>query len=326
MKFSLLNLPAVAIDSADIKKSDSLLNQVSKPLFEDGFNFKAFSFDWLAGLLNFGIKVIIAIILFVIGRYLITLAVRANERLLNRKKLDPMVASLLGSIIVVTLYVILFLLIANILGYQPVSFAAILASVGLAIGMALSGQLQNLAGGVIILVTKPFRIGDFIESQSVTGTVKEVTFFHTRILTLDNKVVFVPNGSLSSGIVTNYSLNDTRRNEWTFGVEYNENFDKVKSVLEGLIAADKRILKDPAPKIVLNKLNDSSVDIIVRAWSKSEDLWEVYWSFNERVYSEFNKKGISFPFPQLTVHYADKAPSPDRTKDKIDNFSSNFDL
>ena len=194
------------------------------------------------------------------------------------------------------------IILASILGVKSVSFAAVLASMGLAVGMALSGQLQNLAGGVIIMVTKPFGIGDFISAQGVEGTVRSVRLFHTEVLTPDNKAVFIPNGTLSSSLVTNFSHEDIRRVEWTIGIEYDEDYQRVRQVILALLQQDERILTTPEPVIVLHNLNSSSVDILVRAWVASGDLWPVFWDFNERVYADFNAKGIGFPFPQLTVH------------------------
>jgi hypothetical protein len=173
---------------------------------------------------------------------------------------------------------------------------------GLAVGMALSGQLQNMAGGVIIMVTKPFGIGDFISAQGIDGTVRAVRLFHTEVLTPDNKAVFIPNGILSSNLVTNFSHEDLRRVEWTIGIEYDEDFERVRQVILDLLAQDERIRTSPEPVVVLHNLNSSSVDILVRAWVASGDVWNVFWSFNERVYADFNAKGIGFPFPQLTIH------------------------
>ena len=172
-------------------------------------------------------------------------------------------------------------------------------------GMALSGNLANFAGGLIILLFKPFKVGDYIEAQGTGGTVKEIQIFHTILATPDNKMVYIPNGSLSSGAVTNFSRQATRRVDWTFGVDYGEDYDKVKAVIETIIARDSRILTDPAPFIALHALADSSVNIVVRVWVESPKYWEVYFGINQAVYATFNEKGINFPFPQLTVHRAD---------------------
>ena len=190
------------------------------------------------------------------------------------------------------------------MGVESTSFAALLASAGVAVGMALSGNLSNFAGGLIILVFKPFKVGDYIDGPGVSGTIKEIQIFHTILSTLDNRMIYVPNGMLSGNAVINYSKQEMRRVEWVFGVEYGEDFEKVKAVLQRIIDADPRILKDPAPMIALGALSASSVDIKVRAWAKTADYWDVYFDMNKIVYDTFNKEGIGFPFPQLTVHQA----------------------
>ena len=258
--------------------------------------------DWLNSGINFGIRVVLAILLFLIGRWVIRRLLRIFERILKRREIDGVAVTLLGSVLTALLYIALFLTLGGVLGVKSVSFAAVLASMGLAVGMALSGQLQNLAGGVIIMVTKPFSIGDYILAQTVEGSVRAVSLFYTEILTPDNKRIFIPNGVLSSGVMVNYSHEETRRIEWTIGIEYDEDFARVRSAIESLLESDERVLKTPEPVIVLHKLNSSSVDVLVRAWVRSDDLWPVFWDFNRRVYEDFNKRGISFPFPQLTVH------------------------
>lgn len=173
------------------------------------------------------------------------------------------------------------------------------------IGMALSGNLQNFAGGLIILLFRPYKVGDFIEaSTGASGTVKEIQIFHTILITADNKMIYVPNGAMSSGVITNYSKLDTRRIEWNFGVDYGEDYNKVEKVLREIIANDKRILTSPAPFIELGELAASSVNIKIRVWVNSSDYWNVFFSMNQTVYTTFNKEGINFPFPQLTVHQA----------------------
>ena len=171
-----------------------------------------------------------------------------------------------------------------------------------AVGMALSGNLSNFAGGLIILIFKPFKVGDYIDGPGVSGTIKEIQIFHTILSTLDNRMIYVPNGSLSGNAVTNYSKQDKRRVEWVFGVEYGEDVKRVRAVLQRIINADSRILDTPAPLIVLGSLSASSVDITVRVWVKSADYWSVLYDINEIVYQTFNEEGIGFPFPQLTVH------------------------
>ena len=258
--------------------------------------------EWLNAGINFGLRVILVLVLFWLGKIVITRLKKIFNEILRRRNIEGVAVSLLDSVFSAILYIALFLFLAGVLGVKSVSFAAVLASMGLAVGMALSGQLQNLAGGVIIIVTKPFKLGDFISAQGTDGTVKAVRLFHTEVLTPDNKAVFIPNGTLSSSLVTNFSHEDIRRVEWTIGIEYDEDYQRVRQVILALLQQDQRILTMPEPVIVLHNLNDSSVDILVRAWVASGDLWPVFWDFNERVYTDFNAKGIGFPFPQLTVH------------------------
>ena len=197
------------------------------------------------------------------------------------------------------------LVIMNKVGSAVFDNLPLLFAVGVAIGMALSGNLQNFAGGLIILLFRPYKVGDFIEaSTGASGTVKEIQIFHTILITADNKMIYVPNGAMSSGVITNYSKLDTRRIEWNFGVDYGEDYNKVEKVLREIIANDKRILTSPAPFIELGELAASSVNIKIRVWVNSSDYWNVFFSMNQTVYTIFNKEGINFPFPQLTVHQA----------------------
>ena len=262
----------------------------------------------LSKLLDWGIEVgkdlLGAIIIYIVGRFIIKQVGRLLARILEKRKLEISVQTFLRSLVSILLNLILAFAIVSRLGVETTSFAALLASAGVAIGMALSGNLSNFAGGLIILVFKPFKVGDYIEGQNANGTVREIQIFHTILTTVDNKVIYVPNGALSSNAITNYSKLDTRRAEWVFGVEYGEDFEKVKAVLQRIIDADPRILKDPAPMIALGALSASSVDIKVRAWAKTADYWDVYFDMNKIVYDTFNKEGIGFPFPQLTVHQA----------------------
>ena len=170
--------------------------------------------------------------------------------------------------------------------------------------MALSGNLQNFAGGLIVLLFRPYKVGDVIESQGETGTVREIQIFHTILTTFDNKVIYIPNGALSSGTVINYSREELRRIDWTIGVEYDTDYDMVERTIRDLLATDQRILNKPAPFVALHTLADSSVNIAIRVWVKNADYWDVYFDMNKRIYAEFNAKGIGFPFPQLTVHQA----------------------
>lgn len=251
-----------------------------------------------------GKGILIALLIYVIGRFIIRQISSLVSKLLERRKIEISVQTFLKSLLSILLNMILAFAIISKLGVETTSFAALLASAGVAIGMALSGNLSNFAGGLIILVFKPFKVGDYIDGPGVSGTVREIQIFHTILSTVDNRVIFVPNGMMSSNVVTNYSKQDKRRVDWVFGVEYGEDVDKVRAVLQRLIDADARILKDPAPFIVLGNLNASSVDITVRVWVNSADYWNVLFDMNETVYKTFNAEGIGFPFPQLTVHQA----------------------
>ena len=260
--------------------------------------------EWLNAGINSGLRVILVLVLFWLGKVVITRLKKIFNGILRRRNIEGVAVSLLDSVFTAILYIALFLFLAGVLGVKSVSFAAVLASMGLAVGMALSGQLQNLAGGVIIIVTKPFKLGDFISSQGTDGTVKAVRLFHTEVLTPDNKAAFIPNGLLSSNSVINYSHENIRRVEWTIGIEYNEDFDRARNLLRSIIESDARILKTPDYTIALLSLGASSVNIVIRAWTANETYWDVFLDINERIYKEFNAAGIGFPFPQLTVHQA----------------------
>lgn len=253
---------------------------------------------------HLGLALLKAAIIFIVGRFVICMVNKLVRQMLNKREIDPAVRTFTGSLVNVVLTILLIVSVVGALGVQTTSFAALLASAGVAIGMALSGNLSNFAGGLIILVFRPYKVGDYIESQGVSGSVKEVQIFHTVLNTPDNKVIYIPNGSLSSGVVTNYSYQTTRRVEWTFGVDYGTDYEKVRQTLATILARESRILPDPAPLIALNQLADSSVNFVVRVWVKSEDYWDVYFDINRNVYETFNAQGINFPFPQLTVHQA----------------------
>lgn len=246
-----------------------------------------------------------ALLVFVIGRFLIGLINQFVKRVLLKRNIDPSIKTFVGSLIHIILMILLIVSVVGALGVQTASFAALLASAGVAIGMALSGNLSNFAGGLIILIFKPYKVGDFIEAQNLSGTVREIQIFHTVLTTTDNKVIYIPNGSLSSSAVINYSYQQVRRIDWTFGVEYGTDYAKVKGVLEEILAKDERILQEPAaPFIAMSQLADSSVNYVVRVWVNSPDYWNVYYDITRIVYERFNAEGIGFPFPQLAIHQA----------------------
>ena len=265
--------------------------------------------DFIAKALNASIdlggRILAALIIFIIGKYLINWANKLFAAMLQRRKVDASIQSFLKSIVNITLLVMLFLAVIGKLGIELTSFAALLASVGVAVGMALSGNLSNFAGGVIILVFRPYKVGDYIEaSTGASGTVTDIQIFHTVLTTPDNKVIFAPNGAMSGAVVTNYNRKETRRLDFTFGVEYGTDFNQAKAIILEIISKDNRILQDPAPFVELCALAESSVNIIVRVWVNASDYWAVNFDMNKNVYATFNEKGISFPVPQLTVHQA----------------------
>ena len=269
---------------------DARVELILKRLFEEGS--------------QLGITLVKALMVFLVGRILINMLNKLVRRILARRQIDPSIRTFASSLVNVVLTILLIVSVVGALGVQTTSFAALLASAGVAIGMALSGNLSNFAGGLVILLFKPYKVGDYIEAQGSGGVVREIQIFHTVLTTPDNKAVYIPNGSLSSGMVTNFSREQTRRVDWVFGGEYGSDFEQVKQCLLQILEADDRILKDPQPFIVLGALADSSVNLTVRVWVKSADYWDVYFQTIETVYTTFNKEGIGFPFPQLTVHSA----------------------
>lgn len=249
-----------------------------------------------------GRHILIAAIIFIVGRLLISFINRLVANMLSRRHIDASVQTFLRSLVKILLTVLLIVSVIGALGINTTSFAALLASAGVAIGMALSGNLQNFAGGLVILLFKPYRVGDWIEAQGVQGTVKEIQIFHTVLTMSDNKVVYIPNGSMSTAVVINYSRNDSRRLEWTIGIDYGEDVTRAQKAIEKALGTDTRILADPAPFIAVTALADSSVNLVVRAWVKTADYWPVYHETLRRIYDTFNSEGINFPYPQQTVH------------------------
>lgn len=249
-----------------------------------------------------GKSILLAIAIYIAGKFIIRLINKVVRQMLERRGVDATIQSFLKSFVSILLNILLIITVISALGVNTTSFAALLASVGVAAGMALSGNLQNLAGGLIILLFKPFKVGDFIEAQGIMGTVKEIQIIHTILLTVDNKEIYQPNGSLSSGSITNYNKMGTRRVEFTVSVEYGTDVEKVLNALKSIADSDERILKDPAPFYALSALADSSVNFTFRVWVNSADYWGVYFDVNKRIYKDFNRIGISFPFPQLQIH------------------------
>lgn len=251
---------------------------------------------------SLGSRILTAIVVFLIGRWIVKKLNRIVLSIMEKKQVEASLFSFTKSLVSITLNFILIIVIIGVLGIETSSFIALFASAGVAIGMALSGTLQNFAGGIMILIFKPFKVGDVLEAQGQTGTVKEIQIFNTIISTPDNKIIIIPNGGLSTGIIKNYSKEPTRRVDWEFGIAYGDSYEKAKAVIERLLKADSRILSSPTYFIALNSLGESSVNIVVRAWVNAEDYWNVFFSMNEKVYKTFAEENLNIPFPQLDVH------------------------
>lgn len=259
--------------------------------------------DFLEKAINFGIKVLAAILIYLIGAWLIKKIKGMLKRIFDKKGTDAAIASFTMSIVSIALTIVLIIVTIGTLGIDTTSFAALLAGGGMAIGMALNGTVQNFAGGIMILIFKPFKSGDYIEAQGFAGTVSEVTITSTKLTTVDNRIIIIPNGALSNGTINNYSDQKFRRVDLTVDVEYGTSSDAVKAVLHSIVKEDARIISEPAePFIALSALKDSSIQFTMRLWVNSSDYWGVYFDTIEKVYNELPKNGIHFPFPQLDVN------------------------
>lgn len=265
-------------------------------------SFDQFIEQAIGAILHGAVKIAIALAIFFIGKWIINRIHSFVAKAFVRRNVELSLRTFLLSLIRIILMLILIVIVIGILGINTSSFLALFASAGLAIGMALSGTLQNFAGGVMILLFKPYKVGDFIEAQGYSGTVKEIQIFNTILNTPDNKTIIIPNGGLSTGSLNNYSKEGRRRVEWKIGIAYGDNFDTARQVILQLLSTDSRIFDTPAPFIALSNLGDSAVEVTVRVWTASDDFWGVYFDFNEKVYKEFEKHGLHFPYPQVDVH------------------------
>lgn len=261
-------------------------------------------------LAHFALQLAIAIAVFYAGKFVIRKIHDIMERILRRRNVDPSLSSFLLSMVRIVLFFILIVTVIGILGIETSSFIALFASAGVALGMALSGTLQNFAGGVLILLLKPYRVGDYIEAQGYAGTVMEIQIFSTIINTYDNKQIIVPNGPLSTGSINNWSREEYRRVDWSVSISYGDSFDTAREAILGILASEPDVLQanpDPAgpdrtPAVVLDSMAASSVDLKVRAWVPTARYWAVYYAVNRRLYTELPDKGVNFPFNQLDVH------------------------
>lgn len=249
-----------------------------------------------------GIKFLISLVIYYIGRWLLGKLVRIIDAVMTRREVEVSLHSFILTAIKTLGYVLLVLIIVSVLGFNSSSFIAVLASMGLAIGMALSGTLQNFAGGVMILVLRPYRVGDYIEAQGVSGTVSSISLFNTVIHTTDKKTIYIPNNAISTSIINNYSTSTTRRCSWKISVSYGDNYDTIREAMYAIIHRDGRALETPAPYVRIDVLADSSVIIEARAWVLNSEYWDFYDAITEAFYKELPQHGANFPFPQLDVH------------------------
>jgi small conductance mechanosensitive channel len=252
--------------------------------------------------LEFGINLLTAIVIFYVGRLGVRVITRGIEKVMVSQEVDKTLVSFVTNLISMILLVIVVIAAVGALGVQTTSFIAILGAAGLAVGLALQGSLSNFASGVLIIIFRPYKVGDFIEGAGIAGVVEDVQILTTILKTGDNKQIIVPNSQIMGGIITNYSANDRRRIDMVIGVSYDDDLDKTRSVLEELIAAEDRILKDPAHTIAVSELGDSSVNFVVRPWVSTADYWGVKFDLTEAIKKRFDQEGISFPFPQQDVH------------------------
>lgn len=253
-------------------------------------------------IMPWGINIVMALVIFIVGRWVVNIINNLVQKLMKRADMDEILISFLSSIMRTVL--LLFVVVAALdqVGVNTTSFIALLGAAGLAIGLSLQGSLQNFASGVMLIVFRPFKKGDFVEVAGTSGVVSEIGIFTTTMTTPDNKLIIVPNGAIYGGTITNYSAKDTRRIDMVFGIGYGDDIHKAKQILGDIIAADERVLQDPEPTIALGELGDSSVNFLVRPWVNSGDYWAVMWDTNEKVKDTFDANGISIPFPQMDIH------------------------
>ena len=252
--------------------------------------------------IDFGIKIVVALLILIIGFWIIKMIVKRVDKMMKKRHVDDALRRFFRQMISILLRVALIIAIITQLGVETTAFVALLGAIGFALGMALSGTLQNFAGGVMILLFKPFRLGDYIGAQGHEGIVTEIQLFNTILLSLDNKKIIIPNGGLATNSMVNYTAETTRRVDWSFGVGYGDSSEKARKVILDILATNDKILSDPAVFVELGALADSSVNFTVRAWCKTEDYWDVYFDINRKVYDTFDKEGLNIPFPQLDVH------------------------
>ncbi|CEA02728.1 mechanosensitive ion channel family protein [Pseudomonas saudimassiliensis] len=258
--------------------------------------------QWLPLLVGYSSQLLLALVTLLIGWWIIGRVTRAVRGLMQRRAVDPTLHGFIGTLVNIGLKALLLISVAGMVGIETTSFIALIGAAGLAVGLALQGSLANFAGGILILVLRPIRVGEYIQAQGVEGTVASIQIFHTILKTGDNKTVIVPNGALSNGSIVNFSRQPTRRVQLDLDIAYEDNVKHARKVLLKLAHADSRVLKDPEPAVWLAALGESSVSLSLRVWVKTEDFWGVYWSLLELAKEEFELEGITVPYPQRVVH------------------------
>ena len=252
-------------------------------------------------LVNWAPKFVLAIVLLVVGIIIINRLVRVFRRLLKKREVDHTLIPFLTGLVNITLKAVLIISVIDIVGIKTTSFVAVLGAAGLAVGLALQGSLGNFAGGVLLIIFKPYKVGDYIESQGHAGTVQSIQIFNTVLTNYENVRIIIPNGAMSSGNIINYSARKNRRLDLVYGISYGDDLEKAKNILKEMAASDERILKDPEPFVAVKELAESSVNLLVRIWCKNEDYWNINFDWQTNVKLRFDKEGITFPFPQREV-------------------------
>lgn len=247
-------------------------------------------------------KMISALAILFIGIWVIRMIKKFVTKMMHKREMEPTLANFLGDILNWTLRILLFITVISQLGVQSTSFVAILGAAGLAIGLSLQGSLANFAGGVLIIMFKPFKVGDFIDAQGVSGTVAQIQIFVTKLATVDNQIIYVPNGSLSNGNIINFSQSEFRRADLTIGISYGSDIKKAKEIALRIMEAHPAVMEDPAPVVWVKELAESSIDLAVRPWAKNEDFWAMRSDILEQVKNAYDQNGIEIPFPQRDVH------------------------
>ncbi len=268
----------------------------------ENFDIQKIIADYTPTVMDFALQLLMAIIIFVVGKWIAKLITKILRNLLIRTKVDDILADFVSALVKGALLLVVIIASLDQLGVDTTSLVALIGAAGLAVGLALQNSLQNFAAGVMLLVFRPFKAGDFVEAAGVAGVIEGISIFSTIMRTGDNKEMIIPNGAIYSGIITNFSAKDTRRIDMVVGIGYDDDIRKAKDILWEVLNADDRILQDPAPTVAVAELADSSVNFVVRPWVKSEDYWGVQFDFNEKIKTTFDEKGISIPYPQMDIH------------------------